>query len=97
MAKRSGCDLGESKARRSDCGDYDDPIPDYVSLDEMKGRIGATLALIYPPGIGVVVPGERWDDRAQPMLDYFMAFSGIVQPVSRLQLRGPGRLPGADR
>jgi ornithine decarboxylase len=47
---------------------------DYVPLEEMKGRIAATLALIYPPGIGVVVPGERWDDRAQPMLDYFMAF-----------------------
>jgi ornithine decarboxylase len=47
---------------------------DYVPLEDMKGRIGATLALIYPPGIGVVVPGERWDERAQPMLDYFMAF-----------------------
>jgi len=47
---------------------------DYVPLDQIKGRIAATLALIYPPGIGVVVPGERWDDRAQPMLDYFMAF-----------------------
>jgi len=47
---------------------------DYVPLDAMKGRIAATLALIYPPGIGVVVPGERWDERAQPMLDYFMAF-----------------------
>ena len=47
---------------------------DYVPLEEIKGRIAATLALIYPPGIGVVVPGERWDDRAQPMLDYFMAF-----------------------
>ncbi|MDM0110856.1 ornithine decarboxylase [Variovorax sp. J22R133] len=47
---------------------------DYVPLDEVKGRISATLALIYPPGIGVVVPGERWDDRAQPMLDYFLAF-----------------------
>ena len=47
---------------------------DYVPLEAMKGRIAATLALIYPPGIGVVVPGERWDDRAQPMLDYFMAF-----------------------
>jgi ornithine decarboxylase len=47
---------------------------DYVPLDQIKGRISATLALIYPPGIGVVVPGERWDDRAQPMLDYFMAF-----------------------
>jgi ornithine decarboxylase len=47
---------------------------DYVSLDEVKGRVSATLALIYPPGIGVVVPGERWDERAQPMLDYFRAF-----------------------
>jgi ornithine decarboxylase len=47
---------------------------DYVPLGEVKGRVAATLALIYPPGIGVVVPGERWDDRAQPMLDYFLAF-----------------------
>jgi len=47
---------------------------DYVPLDTIRGRISATLALIYPPGIGVVVPGERWDERAQPMLDYFLAF-----------------------
>src|SRR6478752_4601492 len=30
---------------------------DYVPLEEAKGRISATLALIYPPGIGVIVPG----------------------------------------
>jgi ornithine decarboxylase len=47
---------------------------DYVPLEEAKGRISATLALIYPPGIGVIVPGERWDDRAEPMRDYFLAF-----------------------
>ncbi len=47
---------------------------DYVPLDSARNRVSATLALIYPPGIGVVLPGERWDDRAQPMLDYFMAF-----------------------
>ncbi len=47
---------------------------DYVPLDKIKGRISATLALIYPPGIGVVLPGERWDQRAKPMLDYFLAF-----------------------
>jgi ornithine decarboxylase len=47
---------------------------DYVCLEAIKGRISATLALIYPPGIGVVVPGERWDAKAQPMLDYFLAF-----------------------
>jgi len=47
---------------------------DYVPLAEVKGRVSATLALIYPPGIGVIAPGERWDERAQPMLDYFRAF-----------------------
>jgi ornithine decarboxylase len=47
---------------------------DYVPFDEIRGRISATLALIYPPGIGVIVPGERWDERAKPMLDYFLAF-----------------------
>ncbi|HZL92457.1 MAG TPA: ornithine decarboxylase, partial [Vicinamibacterales bacterium] len=48
---------------------------DYVPLDaSIKGRIAATLALIYPPGIGVIVPGERWDERAKPMLDYFSTF-----------------------
>ncbi|HVP30047.1 MAG TPA: ornithine decarboxylase [Myxococcota bacterium] len=47
---------------------------DYVPLSEISGRVSATLALIYPPGIGVVVPGERWDERARPMLDYFLAF-----------------------
>lgn len=47
---------------------------DYVPMDQIDGRISATLALIYPPGIGVILPGERWDDRARPMRDYFMAF-----------------------
>jgi len=47
---------------------------DYVPLDSIAGRISATLALIYPPGIGIVLPGERWDARAKPMLDYFLAF-----------------------
>jgi ornithine decarboxylase len=47
---------------------------DYVPLPLVKNRVAATLALIYPPGIGVIVPGERWDAKAQPMLDYFRAF-----------------------
>jgi len=47
---------------------------DYMALEDIKGRISATLALIYPPGIGVIVPGERWDEKARPMLDYFLAF-----------------------
>ena len=41
---------------------------------DVKGRIAATLALIYPPGIGIIVPGERYDEAAKPMIDYFLAF-----------------------
>ena len=47
---------------------------DYLPLAKCQGRIAAVLALIYPPGIGIVVPGERFDERAQPMLDYFLVF-----------------------
>jgi ornithine decarboxylase len=47
---------------------------DYVPVDEVGGRVAATLALVYPPGIGVVVPGERWDERAAPMIAYLKLF-----------------------
>jgi ornithine decarboxylase len=47
---------------------------DYVPMSEVHNRIAATLALIYPPGIGIIVPGERYDDAAKPMVDYFLVF-----------------------
>ena len=31
---------------------------DYVPMSDVEGRIAATLALIYPPGIGIVDPGR---------------------------------------
>ena len=43
---------------------------EYLPLSEIKGRIAATLAVVYPPGVGLVVPGERYDESAQPILDY---------------------------
>ena len=47
---------------------------DFVPLTEAHGRIAATLALVYPPGIGVILPGERYDEKAKPMMDYFKLF-----------------------
>jgi ornithine decarboxylase len=47
---------------------------DFVPMSQVSGRIAATLALIYPPGIGIVVPGERYDIAAKPMVDYFLVF-----------------------
>jgi ornithine decarboxylase len=47
---------------------------DYLPMTCVRGRIAATLALIYPPGIGIIVPGERYDAAATPMLNYFLVF-----------------------
>jgi ornithine decarboxylase len=56
-----------------------------LPIDEIDGRVAATLALVYPPGIGVIVPGERYDERARPMLDYFRMFE-----------EGGNRFPGFE-
>jgi len=70
---------------------------DYVPIDEVSGRVAATLALVYPPGIGIVVLGERWDDRAAPMIAYLKAVRGQLRPLPRVRQRDPGRLPRRRR
>ena len=47
---------------------------DYLPIDEIFGRVAATPFVVYPPGIASVVPGERLDERAKPMLDYLGMF-----------------------
>jgi ornithine decarboxylase len=47
---------------------------DFLPLDELHGRIATTLWVVYPPGIATIVPGERLDERAQPMIDYLKVF-----------------------
>ena len=51
---------------------------DFVPIAEAEGRIATTLMLVYPPGIGTVLPGERLDERAKPMLDYFKMFEAAA-------------------
>ena len=47
---------------------------DYVPIDQAFGRIATTMFVVYPPGIATIVPGERLDERARPMLDYLIMF-----------------------
>jgi ornithine decarboxylase len=47
---------------------------DYLPVDQAFGRIATTMFVVYPPGIASIVPGERLDARAQPMLDYLKMF-----------------------
>jgi len=68
---------------------------DYIPLAEAEGRISATLALVYPPGIGLIMPGERYGAQARPVLDYlrlveeasnlFPGFENEIQGVYREQ------------
>ncbi|MER2266992.1 Orn/Lys/Arg family decarboxylase [Methylobacterium oxalidis] len=63
---------------------------DYVPIAEAEGRIATTLLLVYPPGIGTVLPGERIDTRARPMLDYFKMFerSANLFPGFEAEIQG---------
>lgn len=47
---------------------------DYVPVDEVEGRVAATLVLVYPPGIPSMVPGERWGPAAAPTVRYLKLF-----------------------
>ncbi len=56
-----------------------------LPIEQIDGRIAATLGLVYPPGIAVVVPGERYTESARPMLAYFRMFE-----------EGGNRFPGFE-
>jgi len=57
----------------------------YLPLEQLSGRIATTLWVVYPPGIATVVPGERLDERARPMIEYLKVFE-----------RGANLFPGFD-
>ncbi|MDP2377285.1 Orn/Lys/Arg decarboxylase N-terminal domain-containing protein [Reyranella sp.] len=63
---------------------------DYVPIDEAHGRIATTMFVVYPPGIASIVPGERLDARAQPMLDYLKMFerSANLFPGFDVEIQG---------
>ena len=47
---------------------------DYLPIDKISGRVATTPFVVYPPGIASIVPGERLNRRAQPMIDYLKMF-----------------------
>ena len=63
---------------------------DYLPVDQAFGRIATTLFVVYPPGIATIVPGERLDDRARPVLDYLKMFerSANLFPGFEAEIQG---------
>jgi ornithine decarboxylase len=69
-----------------------------LPIEQIGGRIAATLGLFYPPGIALVVPGERYSERALPALDYFRMFeeSGNRFPGFENEIQGIYRKTESD-
>jgi len=63
---------------------------DYLPLDEVEGRVATTLWVVYPPGIATIIPGERLNARAKPMLDYLKMFerSANLFPGFEAEIQG---------
>ncbi len=58
---------------------------DYLPIDLIEGRVATTLWVVYPPGIATIIPGERLDERARPMIEYLKVFE-----------RGANLFPGLE-
>jgi arginine decarboxylase len=50
---------------------------EYVTLDKLIGRISAVLLAPYPPGIAVIMPGERYTKKCRAVMNYFSVIEEI--------------------
>jgi arginine/lysine/ornithine decarboxylase len=57
----------------------------YLPIGEVGGYVATTLFVVYPPGIATIVPGEKLDARAKPMLDYLAVFEKIANRFPGLE------------
>jgi arginine decarboxylase len=72
-----------------------DGAVELVPLEQLDGRTAAVLCVLYPPGIPVIVPGERFEQDVLPIAHYlqifadwadaFPGFENEMQGVSRGQ------------
>jgi ornithine decarboxylase len=62
----------------------------YLPISEIAGQVATTLFVVYPPGIATIIPGEKLDQRAKPMLDYLAVFerSANLFPGFEAEIQG---------
>ncbi|QCI13628.1 lysine decarboxylase [Pseudomonas putida] len=63
-----------------------------VPIEALEGRIAAVMLVPYPPGIALIMPGERFTEKTRSILDYLAfarafssGFPGFVADVHGLQ------------
>lgn len=68
-----------------------------LPLEALEGRIAAVMLVPYPPGIPLIMPGERFSEASRPLIDYLLfigrfelQFPGFSADVHGLQHRDTG-------
>lgn len=52
-----------------------------IPLQQLKGETSAVMILPYPPGIPLIMPGEKVTDECMPVLDYLLTLDEIGQAL----------------
>lgn len=75
----------------------DDEV-ELVPIDKLDGRVAATLCVLYPPGMPVIVPGERFDRAVHPIVEYLQVFERWAEafPGFEHEMQGVVRSDSAD-
>lgn len=55
----------------------------YCPLRESEGRISAEFVNLYPPGIPLLVPGEKLDDRVIAVLEHYLSAGYPIQGIAQ--------------
>lgn len=70
-----------------------------IPLDEARGKISGVLIVIYPPGIPIINPGERYTDDVLVMIDFLKIFEENDNrfPGFSYEMQGIVKLPRNGR
>lgn len=71
---------------------------EYVELEDMMGRVPAVMMVPYPPGIPIMMGGEKMNRKAKPVFDYlklrqdfeneFPGYESDIHGVERIERDG---------
>jgi arginine/lysine/ornithine decarboxylase len=69
-----------------------------VPLEQLDGRTAAVLCVLYPPGIPVIVPGERFEQDILPIVHYLQIFAAWADtfPGFENEMQGVSRGQSTD-
>ncbi|MBZ9621474.1 aminotransferase class I/II-fold pyridoxal phosphate-dependent enzyme [Clostridium sp. FP2] len=88
------CDMNTLKQEYVDLIDYDIPISlmhpyevmdrekTMVEVRNLEGKISAVAIVPYPPGIPIVMPGERIDEHTIAVIEYYMRCNVTVLGIN---------------